>query len=404
MHIAFFSDQHPATLGGLQVSVGLQRKYLERAGHSVTVCAPASKRTPSREYARDGDVFLRATQVGEHSFCLAGARTDRAIDTAFAGKDRIDVVHVQADVWGAWNGYRFARRHGIPLVHTMHTNLAVGLPALVPFPRIAFEVLFRAQSRFLRAGPIREIRDYVCAFADAADAVIAPSTHYANNLRKYGVEKRIHVVPTGVDDDQLAGLGDVPVSPRPRPVLIWPGRVSQEKWLDDFLTAFARSGADADVHVYGAGNDLARCKLRAAKLGLGSRVAFFGPVSHDTVLHAMRHADAVVQSSLGYETQGLTMYEAVSVGTAVLVRDRNIAADLPAPLRHSVADDSIGAFATAITDLVRQLRDQRGTPPEPTGLFRQSRLTERILATYDEARATYRRQVAVPIRRERHAA
>ena len=40
MHIVFFGDQHLDSLGGAQVSMRLQREFLERAGHTVTVVAP----------------------------------------------------------------------------------------------------------------------------------------------------------------------------------------------------------------------------------------------------------------------------------------------------------------------------------------------------------------------------
>jgi hypothetical protein len=39
MHILFFSDHHPDSLGGVQTSLMLHKKYLERAGHTVTVVA-----------------------------------------------------------------------------------------------------------------------------------------------------------------------------------------------------------------------------------------------------------------------------------------------------------------------------------------------------------------------------
>ena len=59
MHIAFFSDQHPSTLGGLQVSLRLQRDYMERLGHRVTVIAPAPPSFPGagdyRERGREGE-------------------------------------------------------------------------------------------------------------------------------------------------------------------------------------------------------------------------------------------------------------------------------------------------------------------------------------------------------------
>ncbi|WAA65620.1 glycosyltransferase [Microbacterium oxydans] len=391
MHIAFFSDQHPATLGGLQVSLGLQRKHLELRGHTVTACTPKSKRTPSSQYARADDVLVGAAQVGEHSFSIAGPRFDEAIDRAFARKAPVDCVHIQGDVWGAWNGYRFAARHDLPLVHTMHTNIEVGLPAILPFPRAIFRMLFAAQQHYLNASKIRTIADYTRAFADRADVVIAPSTHFAARLHTYGIDDEIHVLPTGVDDALLDVVRTSSRKPRSRPVLLWPGRVSQEKRIGDFFEAFARAGVDADVHVYGAGGDLAHARRRTVELGIDSHVTFFGAVPHQDVLWAMRNADAVVQSSIGYETQGLTVYEAVSVGTPVILRDRNIALDLPEDLRYTAADASIASFSAVIREFVR-CELAAGTRRPPSESFAQSRLTARAEELYEQAQAIHGRR------------
>ncbi len=384
MHIGFFSDQHPATLGGLQVSLELQRKYLQRRGHSVTVCAPNSKHTTPPFPAETNDVPLGAVRVGEHSFTLAGTRFDDTIDLAFASKPPVDCVHVQGDLWGAWNGYRFAARHDLPLVHTMHTNIEVGLPAILPFPRAVFRLLFYAQQRFLNASKVRSIADYTRAFAERADIVIAPSTHFAQRLRGYGIDKEIWVVPTGVDDELIQALVSEPRAPRKRPILLWPGRISQEKRISDFFEAFHQASVDADIHVYGSGVDLINAQKRAADLGIANRVYFFGAVSHQRVLTAMRNADAVVQSSLGYETQGLTVYEAVSVGTPVILRDRNIAADLPAEFSRVAANESIDAFASAIREFV-QFEHEAGVRPKPSNQFAQSHQTRRLETLYREA-------------------
>lgn len=284
MHIAFFSDQHPGTLGGLQVSLGLQRKYVEARGHTVTVCAPDSKRVPSPENSRPGDVLLSAAQVGEHSFTLAGTRFDCMIDESFASKPPVDVVHIQANVWGAWNGYRFATRHGLPVIHTMHTNLEVGIPAMLPFPRVLFRMMFAAQRRYLSTPPTRNVAEYTTAFADLADLVVAPSRHFAERLNDLGIDRPIHVLPTGVDDALIAVLRTGRTVPHHRPILVCPGRVSREKRLGDLLHAFAAADLNAEIHVYGAGNDLARCRKLALASGISDRVRFFGAVSHLTVL------------------------------------------------------------------------------------------------------------------------
>ena len=44
MHILIVTDQHPESLGGVQVAIRLQRKFLERLGHRVTIAAPALHR------------------------------------------------------------------------------------------------------------------------------------------------------------------------------------------------------------------------------------------------------------------------------------------------------------------------------------------------------------------------
>lgn len=404
MHIAFFSDQHPATLGGLQVSLGLQRQHLEARGHAVTVCAPRSKRTPSSRYARPGDVSVGAVQVGEHSFSLAGPRFDDVIDRAFAQKPPVDCVHVQGDVWGAWNGYRFAARHDLPLVHTMHTNIEVGLPAILPFSRTVFRLLYAAQERFLDAPEVRSIAEYTRAFADRADVIIAPSTHFAERLHGYGIDHEIHVLPTGVDDSLLSVVRGTRRSQRSRPVLVWPGRVSQEKRIGEFFEAFARAGVDADIQVYGAGSDLAHAKRRAGELGIDSYVTFFGAVPHEEVMWAIGNADAVVQSSIGYETQGLTVYEAVSVGTPVILRDKNIALDLPPELRHSSADSSIEAFSAVIRRFVHH-EHRSGTRRSPSDRFLQSSLTAQAEELYRRAQAVHaRRSATEPVRSAQYAA
>ena len=37
MHVVMFGDQHLESLGGAQVSMRLQRRFLEKAGHTVTI-------------------------------------------------------------------------------------------------------------------------------------------------------------------------------------------------------------------------------------------------------------------------------------------------------------------------------------------------------------------------------
>lgn len=399
MHIAFFADQHPASLGGLQVSLALQRAELERLGHTVTACAPNSRRQASPDYGRDSDVILKSIQVGEHAFHFPGGHADRQLDAGFAGKPPVDLVHVQGDLWGGWDGHRFAERHRLPLVHTFHTNLALGVPAVMPFPRATFQLLFAAHRRALSCAPVRSVGAYTRAFSERAHALVVPSQHFATTLREHGVEGEISVLPTGLDDETIDALRLLARPARTRPLLVWPGRVSPEKRLGDLLVAIALSRADIDLRVFGRGGDLRHCVRLARQLHLHDRVTFYPPAPHLEILREIRLADAVIQTSVGFETQGLTVAEAVTLGTPVLLRDPAVAAELPSRLTHLTADTTVAALARGLQDFVTEFR-ANGSPKPPSERFRQSAITARAvdlyLRTIDTAKAPPRSICSFP--------
>src|SRR3546814_1984971 len=108
-----FGDQHVESAGGAQVSMRLQRRFLERAGHTVTVVAPRMHaRRPSVVDPAYVDLpSVPVTLDREYSMSWPGARTDRFVNAAMAARPPVDVVHVQADFWGAFIGHRRSEEH-----------------------------------------------------------------------------------------------------------------------------------------------------------------------------------------------------------------------------------------------------------------------------------------------------
>ena len=107
------------------------------------------------------------------------------------------------------------------------------------------------------------------------------------------------------------------------------------------------------------------------------------------MLHAIRQADAVVLSSRGYETQGLTAYEAVSLGTPVILRDSAVSRELPPRLRYTAADPSVTAFAETLATGVRELAPRSVNRRPASDAFLQSVLTERAEDLYALARGRH---------------
>ncbi|MDX2377961.1 glycosyltransferase [Microbacterium sp. LRZ72] len=402
MHVVMLGDQPIGSLGGAQVSMRLQRRHLERAGHTVTVVAPRAPRAPARAQDDVGLFSLPMTMDREYAWSWPGAAGDRAIDAALAQRPPVDVVHVQGDFWGAYLGYRLGRRHELPVVHTMHNRVDVGIAALTPFPRPVLAVLHLWQTRQLgrerAVGPAaRDGWSYLGRFGREAAAVTAPSTHFADRLRAHGVAESIDVVPNGIDDDALDRVLSEPPGPTGeggRPRLLWLGRMSPEKRVLPFLRAVAESGVEADVEVIGGGNELAAAKRLVTRLRPQARVRFPGRLPYVQALRRIRSADAVVQSSLGFETQGMTVFEAASLGTAAVVCDPDIAHELGRGywLARGQADDprdSDRALAQTLRDAVADIR--AGHPPRPDEhageRMRQSTRTAQMLRVYERVTA-----------------
>jgi len=390
-----FGDQHVESLGGAQVSMRLQRRFLEKAGHLVTIVAPAmhGRATP------DDDAYvdlpsLPITPDREYSLTLPGRRTDRRVDAALADRPPVDVVHVQADFWGAFIGHRYARRHGIPVVHTMHNRVDVGIEATAPAPRLVLRVLNAWQRRALgETAPGRDGWSFLRRFASRSDAVTAPSSHFAHRLEAHAAvpaSGHVDVVWNGIDDGILdTALAEASHVRVPGPArLVWIGRMSPEKRLLPFLEALAASGVRAEVEIIGGGGQLAAARRIVEKSGGAASVVFAGRMPYAETLRRIQAADAVVQTSIGFETQGMTIFEAASLGTPAIVSDPDLAAEVGSGI-WTVPDASVAALGETLRRAVADIEAGTAPTPDPTirDRFRQSSRTAAMVGVYDRVRA-----------------
>jgi glycosyltransferase involved in cell wall biosynthesis len=396
-----FGDQHVESLGGAQVSMRLQRRFLERAGHTVTIVAPAMHGPRGRAVAPDGAYLdmpsIPLTLDREYSLTWPGRRTDRWVDAALRRRPPVDVVHVQADFWGAYIGHRFAARHGLPVVHTMHNRVDVGIEATAPFPKLVLRTLNRWERHALSSPTAgADGWAYLRRLATASAAVTAPSSHFARRLERHGVVPAsggVDVIWNGIDDDVLdeALAADLAAPAVGREVgvarFVWLGRMSPEKRLLPFLEALADSGIRADVEVIGGGGQLAAARRLVERRRPAASVVFAGRQTYTETLRRIRAADAVVQTSIGFETQGMTVFEAASLGTPAVVSDPDIAAELGSGY-WGVADASIPALAAALRQAAADV--EAGTAPVPDASirerFRQSSRTAAMIEVYDRVR------------------
>ncbi|WP_295011974.1 glycosyltransferase family 4 protein [uncultured Microbacterium sp.] len=405
MHIVFFADQHAESLGGAQVSMRLQRKYLERAGHTVTIVAPRmhAARGGQHGVADPGYVDLPSIPITtdrEYAMTWPGRRTDRFLDQALTRRPPVDLVHVQADFWGAFIGHRFAHRHGIPAVHTMHNRVDVGIAAVTPLHRPVLGALNLWRRTALRGIGVQprgaDGWAYLAGIAAESRAVTAPSGHFAHRLEQHGVFRSVDVIWNGIDDEvREQVLADAPAERAPGPPrFIWLGRMSPEKRLLPFLEAVVASDVDADIEVVGGGAQLRAAERIAARAGR-PRICFAGRIGYADVLARIAAADAVVQTSIGFETQGMTPFEAATLGTPTVVSDPDIAGELRGGLwavPDAGADEPARVATLADTLRIAAADIAAGSAPEPdpqvAADFRQSSRTAAMLEVYGRATAS----------------
>ncbi|MGO3886523.1 MAG: glycosyltransferase [Mycetocola sp.] len=415
MHILITTDQNVSSLGGVQVSIRLQQRFLRAAGHRVTVVAPRS--FTGAEPDAD-DVLLPAIPITgdrEYGASWPGRSADRFIDRALRDRPPVDIVHVQGDYWGAVVGYRFAARTGVPVVLTTHNNLDYGIRQVMPLPGLVIRALLFAQRLVLRprlskkrASAAAVLNEYAVRSA----AVTAPSGHFAQLLMDTGAAESVEVVWNGVDDGVIAAVlnagtdggsaadnsadsdsiavadaSSESIVPRGRPVFLWTGRMSAEKRFLEFLDAVAMANVDAEFRIYGQGMLLTKGKERVAAMaaaGHRSTVRFMGKVDYTSSLRGIHQADALVQTSIGFETQGMTVFEAAALGTPSIVSDPRIAAELPDGACVQPADGSVAALAAALTAADERIRTGTwlSVPDVASERVLQSRQTEHMLSVY----------------------
>jgi alpha-1,6-mannosyltransferase len=140
---------------------------------------------------------------------------------------------------------------------------------------------------------------------------------------------------------------------RPQPTvraqhLLYVGRLSREKRIDDLIAAAARLDPPRALLLVGDGPERRALAQRAARMGLAGRVRFRPFVGdRDELARLYREAACVVDPG-PHETFGLVVFEAAASGARVVACDSTPAA--------AVADGLIETFAAAdVGDLCRTI-------------------------------------------------
>lgn len=312
--------------GGVQgQAVGLANA-LRRIGHEVVVVAPDDRRpgwATGHAYVAGRSVGVRANgSVAPVSVSPLAAR--RAFDAVREWGP--DVVHLHEPLAPVL-GYGLLLSSRWPTVATFHrSGVLWAAPLLAPAVR------------------------WACRHVQVRAAVSEVARRTASTMCGGDFE----VLFNGVDVERFARARPVESA---RPAVFFLGRHERRKGLGTLLDAFAAvsaDGLDAELWVASDGPDSAQLRARCPE---SDRVHWLGVVSDDEVADRLAGASVLCAPSLGGESFGMVLLEAMAA------RCRVVASDIPGYREASgghatlVPPGDPGALAAALAKILSEPPD-----------------------------------------------
>ena len=352
--MALFSGNYNYTRDGSNQALNRLAAYLIGQGAQVRVYSPTTD-TPAFEPAGE---LVSAPSVaipgrGEYRLALGLTRALRADLARF----QPNLVHLSApDLLGAQAG-KWARKHGLPVVASLHTRFETYLSYY------GFDWLRPSAERYLDG------------FYRGCDRVLAPNAPLADLLREQGMGDRVRVWGRGVDRERFSparkdmdwrraqGIRDNEI------IVAFLGRLVMEKGLDVLSETLIRlRGQPIRPLIIGDGPARAFLETRLPE------AIFTGHLDGEALGRAVSSADILFNPSLT-EAFGNASLEGMAAGLAVLCPRAPSTSALIADGQDGVlvgrADAE--AYATAIRSLIA----------EPMRRVRLGRAARQSSARYD---------------------
>jgi glycosyltransferase involved in cell wall biosynthesis len=284
----------PPEIGGLESHAYYLCRELARFGHFVTMVTSRSQPgLPERE-SMDGVEVIRKWFPRKRTPAGWAAHTMATVPHYMRLAKRADILHAQTFA-SAVPGMLAKRRHGLPLVITLHTSHFLRLAR-----RPAWQPVLR---RIIRS----------------ADWLLAASTEIRDVALGLHPHPRAEALTNGVDTTMFA--------PQPQPQkrqapgrrrLIVPRRLFEKNGVEYFIRALPRvlELMDVEAVLVGDGPERPRLEALVAELGIGQAVTFLGSRPNTEMPALLSGADVAVFPSL-MEATSVAALEAMSCGVPV---------------------------------------------------------------------------------------
>ncbi len=332
-----YCNKYNFPFSGTEVYLFDLMKMMEERGHEVALFSmrdPRGEATefddyflPHTDFKESGNGLLRRMRLAGHAIYSRGARYRLG---QMIGDFRPDVAHVR-NIYHHLSPSIFweLKRHGIPVVYHLNDfkllcpnyNLANRGKACEQcgggnFWKAVTEGCYhggRARGAVLAAEAY--VHRWLRTYEKCVDRFLAPSEFVRTKLVEAGWRaEQIDVLPHFQRTSD-----DAPIQPPENASILYFGRLSAEKGVDDLLRA---KSAVPNVRLVIAGDGPERAALEdlTRRLAL-SNVEFVGHLQNEDLQRRIRESRFTVLPSHAYETLGKTILESYALGRAVVASD-----------------------------------------------------------------------------------
>ncbi|WP_119726850.1 glycosyltransferase [Thermomonospora amylolytica] len=357
MRVAHFSDTFLPRRDGIVTSLRTLIPELSAAGHPGLLVAPGRRRQSPEEVG----LALPSIPAGVAEMRLCPPRL-RHVAAIAAWSPALVHVHTPGTV--GLLGALVARRLGLPMVATYHTDLHAYADAY-RIPTCALRLMLRGYARRLAVEcPPAERREEIIDAVNtllygAADTLVVPTEAILHRTPWLSRHPRVVVAPNGVAPLEVpAGAGEEFRArwgiPARAPLVLFVGRVGPEKGVDLLAQAFGevlKTVPDAWLVMVGAVYRPRWLRRVLANAGVAHRAVTTGQQPPSVVGAAYAGAQVFGFPSLT-DTQALVLHEAALAGVPSVVVDPVL--HEASPLRHDMvlAQPTPAAMGSAIAALL----------------------------------------------------
>lgn len=386
MNIGLFTDTYYPELNGVANSVFLLKKELEKKGHNVYVITTKTPGAPSNEkgvFRVPSKAWTPAPERRIGLFYHPGiARQIRRM--------KLDIIHTNTEFMVGMFGRIMAHELFIPVVHTYHTIYEDYTHYIKKY--ISSEKRARFVAKQFSKFSVR-----------GAEELIVPTEKVAELMRRYGVKPDINVIPTGIDLERFqtqedetkraklkASLG----IPRDNKVVLYLGRISEEKNIDEvmeYLNRYMDKHSDVTFLVIGDGPYRSALERIAKGMKHKKQILFAGAKPWDEIVRYYHLADVFVSASTS-ETQGLTYIEALASGLPVVARKDPCLDGVLFHGENGYAFETEDSFIYGIDQILYNRReiDYKKNATESAEQFSTEQFASRVENIYFHATNTHR--------------